>query len=195
MSGVEGVEPQPGAAGGQGVGHGSSDASGPGFFGRGLAWARGLGKVQKGLLYASLVLLLVLFVLGGAWVVYKLSPLGWTSVSYTKGDEPEWIPARGKSAASLRFRNAIFTVQRPGKGGTVEHDVTKALNGMTAAYEGGTGFGSYRPPDTQKLSAGLNAFSFNIPGVTDRDTLGPTGFLEWRDRPCTLKLEYRTLGL
>lgn len=116
---------------------------------------------------ATIAVLLVLA--AAAW--YHLGT--WTPFTFNGGKDPgEWTPAGGKSPASLRFRDCVFTVTPAGKPAR-SADVTGILNGMARGLRGSSGGAG--GPSALALDRPLNPFSFVIQGFNDAGTATDPG--------------------
>jgi len=105
------------------------------------------------------------------------------------GVTPSWSAGAGKDISSLRFRGCMFTVIDP-NGTPHTIDVSAVLNGMTVAYRGAR----TKIPLKLLLDRPLNAFSFTIPGVNDRDTVPTAADAKlWENSPTTLTGTYRSI--
>lgn len=141
----------------------------------------------------GLVVVVVLLIVA-AYVWYNYT--GWQkftfegAVPYNKNaPAPKWQASGGDpSAADLRFRDVVFTVVDP-SGVAHRRDVTAVLNGMALAYHSAA-----TPPPTLALDRPLNAFSFTIPGVNDRQSV-PTksAAAAWANAKTRLEGGVRTL--
>ncbi len=112
-----------------------------------------------------------------------------TSVCADIADEPYWAAGTESDVSRLRFKDCVFAVAAPD--GTVSRrDVTNELNAMAKAYTDTP----TAPPSTLRLDRPLNAFSFTIPGVNDKQSV-PTADAAalWAGSACTLSGESRTI--
>jgi hypothetical protein len=125
------------------------------------------------LLVAAVVVLTLL--IAGAYVWYRY--YGWAPFQFTSGDNPAWNAAGTADVSRLRFADAVFAV-RLANGTTRTADVTAVLNGMAAAYEGGTS-----NPTVLTLTRPLNPFSFVIPGFNDAASVPDPTLPDWCSSP------------
>ncbi len=122
---------------------------------------------------AAVVVIAILIVAAFVWYNYT----GWQAFSFQTGDSASWALPAQADISLLRFKGCTFTVTR-GDGVTRTYDVTPVLNGMAAAYAGGTS-----NPPLLKLTRPLNAFSFVIPGFNDSRTVSDPTVPPWCSSP------------
>lgn len=101
----------------------------------------------------------------------------WEKFAFTTDTDasawPRWVPRGGADISRLRFRDAIFTVQR-GDGKTFSRDVSSVLDGMAKAYEGASDLAV-----AALTLPGLHPFSFVVPGQNTRAEVAPGAERAW----------------